>query len=105
MGRVSLKTDINGRALQSLTPSTTSVNGTIGGSSVRLAIPTGATVIRVSASGDCYLEFGDVTVVAASTDMLFPTGVEIFTLDPAWTHVALIQSGTSTGTLSITEMT
>jgi hypothetical protein len=103
MSKVVLKTDINGRALQSLTPSATSVNATIGGTSVRIALPA-ASVIRVSASGDCYLEFGDVTVVAASTDMLFPTGVEIFSLNPSWTHVAVIQVGTSTGVLSVTEM-
>jgi len=104
MSKVVLKTDINGRALQSLTPSTTSVNGAISGSSVRIALPTGASVIRVAATSNCYLEFGDVTVVAASTDMVFPTGVEVLSVNPSWTHVAIIQVGADTGVLSVTEM-
>ena len=104
MNKIKLRTDANGRTIQSLTPAGTPSNGTIGGSSVRITIPTNSSVVRVSATGNCFVAFGDSTVVATTSDVLFPAGVEVFSVDPSWTHVAFIQAGAATGEFGINEM-
>jgi hypothetical protein len=105
MAKACMQTDSNGRAIQSLSPNMASIGAVgISGASARVALPTNAQVIRISTSGNCFVRFGDNTVTATSNDMLFPIGTEIFTMEPSWTHVACIQEGSDTGTLSVVEM-
>lgn len=51
-----------------------------------------------------YIKFGDATVTAATTaTMRMLTGsVEIFLVDPAWTHVAALCPTGETATLDVT---
>ncbi len=60
------------------------IGGTIAGTTDRLVIPAGAKLIEISATTDCYIMFGDVTVDATSTigndavnSRLFQSGVQI----------------------------
>lgn len=78
---------------------------TIGGSSVRVALPSGPQVVRLAATGNCWIKFGDGTVTATTSDTLFPAGVEVVKIPTGVTHIAAIQDGASTGSLSITGMT
>lgn len=101
-GRMELIRDVNGVPVQALRPTpSTAVGGEITGSSDSVAIPANAKLIRIAATGDCYINFGTVSVTAADTDVLFPTGVELFSLDPAWTHIAWINDGSSGGFFNV----
>lgn len=105
MRRVCLETDQNGRALQSLAPAVAGVGSIVlSGTSARVAIPSGAQVVRLAASGNCFFAFGDNSVTATSSSALFPSGVEIFSVKPEWTHVAAIVEAGSSGNFSINEM-
>jgi hypothetical protein len=103
---VSLKTDANGRTLQSLTPYASAgvKNVSLSGTSASSTLPTDAFVVRIASTGDCHIVFDTSAPTATTNDMLFPAGVEVWTLDPAWTHFAVIQAAGSTGTVSITAM-
>lgn len=88
----SLPLDKRGYAIQALAP-VARVGGTIGASSDRVQLPAGSSVVRVSASSDCYILFGtgSVTAVADNTSDLFPKGVEVMAVPPGATHMAVIQ--------------
>lgn len=105
---VVLKRDVNSDPLQALTPySGTVVNGTLGAVSVRIALPTPTNVvrvIRVSSTGNAYIALGDNTVTATTSDILFPIGSEIWTVDNTVTHLAALQVGTDTGVFGIVQM-
>jgi hypothetical protein len=77
----------------------------LGPASLRVEIPNNAALIELSASENCYINFGDVTVVASSviaTDgsRLFIAGVQVVPvpIDPAtdepYTYIAALQQGT-----------
>ena len=58
------------------------VGGTLTGTTSRVLIPAGATLIEISVTQDCYINFGDVTVDASSSiatdgSRLFMAGVQI----------------------------
>jgi len=63
-------------------------------SSNRIAVPTNAEIIRISASGSVWLAFGNSTVSAAaqtSNSMLFTAGAEVFHLrDESFTNIAAL---------------
>lgn len=103
MAYASLPSDQSGREIQALSPTT---NGTIsiGAASARVAVPAGCDVVRLAASCNCYIKFGDSAVAAAATDHVFPTGAEVMKLPAGVTHIAAIQLGAVTGTLSISAM-
>ncbi len=81
--------------------------------STAMAIPTGASLIEVAATENCYIAFGDSGVVASSsvaTDgpRLFLAGVQIIPVpldgdDVPYTHMAVIQAGTA-GIVQIEEV-
>lgn len=106
MRKISLETDLNGRPLQSLSPTQTGVQMiALSGSSTRVPIPvTEGQVVRIAASGNCHVAFGDSSIAATSSSMLFPVGVELFTLKPQWTHIAVIAESGATGNVSISDM-
>lgn len=71
---------------------------------VALAKPNGAQVhiTTLAADAACYIKFGDVTVVATTSDMrINPGATHILTVPAAATHVAAITAA-STAALSVT---
>ncbi len=76
----------------------------VSGASARVALPGNGVVYRLSASKDCWLQFGDANVVAAVGDMLFLQGTEIVRLPTAATHIAAITVDGTSAQLGITEM-
>lgn len=101
---LNLRRDKNNNAIQAITPNTTScVNVAISGSSASDALPVGAEVVRLASSGNCYFVFGIGSAPTATTsNMLFPTGVEVINVPAGATHFAVIQEGAATGTFSLT---
>lgn len=72
--------------------------------SARVAIPAATSVIRVASSALGYFKFGDSSVTAASTDNVFPAGVEVFNISGyGYTHLAFINDSGS-GAVSVTKM-
>jgi hypothetical protein len=76
------------------------VTGTVAGTTARVALPTDD-VVRVAASTDCYIRFGNSTVNAATSDALFVKGSELFKVPYGATHLAFIQLATG-GVISVT---
>ncbi len=98
-----LQRDHNGVAVQSLYP-TEAVNVAMSASSQALTLPVSAKFIRVACTGNVYIEFGTGSVVATTSSVLFPAGVEMFSVPDAVTHVAVLQVGASSGVFSINRM-
>lgn len=106
----SLSSDSFGRSLQAVRPphgggKTTSAS--VGGSSAGAALPTDANsqparVVRVASDAGCHIRFGAGSQTAVGTDMYFPAGVEVFSLDPAATHFAVIQHASESGDCYVT---
>lgn len=95
--------DNNGQpvhALQPFNPGSVVLSAT----SQALAIPTDSKFIRVAATGASWVAFGTSGVVATTSSILFPPGVEVFPVPDGVTHVAVIQVGASTGYFSINRM-
>lgn len=99
-----LPRDRVGHAIQALAPEAgTTATGTVAGTSARVALPTGAEVVRVCAVNDCYIRFGDSSVTAAGTDALFIKGAEVFKVPAGATHLAFIQHTTG-GAITVSSM-
>lgn len=96
-------TDQLGNPIQVLAPATT-VKAAITASSARVALPTDSEVVRVAADGNCYIAFGNGSVVATANDILFPVGSEMFRVPAGATNIAVIQDGAATGSLVVTSM-
>jgi hypothetical protein len=96
--------DTSGGMVQALYPvSNATLN--VSGSSSRVAMADPISLVRIAANVDCYLKFGNSSVVATSSDMLFPAGAEVFSVeDPAITHVAAILVGATPGVVTATKM-
>ena len=78
-------------------------NVSVGGSSVAQDV-TNAQAIRFASLQDCYILFGNSSVVAApSTSILHTAGVEVYAVPKDATNIAYIQV-TTTGVASITKM-
>ncbi len=89
------------------------IGATFTGTSQTLTLPTGAVIIELSCTEDCYLNFGagGVTatpVIATDESRLFLAGVQVIVVpldgagDP-FTHVGVIQS-TAAGIIQIEEV-
>lgn len=100
MGRAKVVKSEEGDAIQVLAPHGAAVNGNIGASSARLTLPS-ADVVRVSCSIDTYVRFGDVSVNADSSSMLFLSGTEVFKVPEGAEHLAFIAFGAETGRISV----
>jgi hypothetical protein len=104
MAQITLPRDTIGFAVQALSPRTgTNVNVAVAAASARGAIPTNCDVVRIATNTDCYVLFGDNTVVATNLCMFFPAGSEVFRIPTGTTNVAFIRSSAD-GTASITAM-
>lgn len=100
-----LPTDLNGNAIQALAPST-NIADDVDGASDNNVLPTGASagdVIRVACSQDTYINFGDVSVTAAATDILMPAGVEYMQVPDDAGYIAYLQVSAA-GRISVTLM-
>lgn len=60
-------------------------------------------VLRLASTAGCYINFGDSTVVATSSDVYFPGGVETVKVPDNATHLSAIRFDTD-GNITITEM-
>ena len=80
------------------------IGGKIDKLSQRFELPQGTTLVELSARADCYVNFGDVTVVAESTvvskgSRLFLAGTAVVVVVPEdsdgapFTHIAFIKAG------------
>lgn len=103
MIQAALQRDNNSQPVQALQP-TSPVSVSLSGSNQVLAIPADATFIRVASTGNAWFEFGTSGVVATTSSVLFPGGVETFPVPYGATHVGVIQVGASTGYFSINRM-
>jgi len=98
----------HGTPIQMLSPTGTSLRGSLTAVSARVGpFPDGA-VVSLWASFDCYFRFGDVTVVAdatAASDPLTALQREFYKLGTGVTHVAFIlQSGVGPGIFHVREL-
>lgn len=100
-----LSKDNNSDALQALDPST-SVNASVSNAGqVRVTLPAGTSVVRVATLTNCYIKFGNSSVVATTSDMLFPIGAEIFTVKEGQvTHCSILGASATPDVCSITKM-
>lgn len=97
-----LPKDQNGFPIQALAPAPTrNINGTIGAASARVALPASSDVVRLCATADCYIRFGDSAVNAANSDAIFVKGAEILKIPTGATHLAFLQVSTG-GSISVT---
>lgn len=77
----------------------------VSGTSAGAALPTGTNIVRFASTANCHVVFGvGSTPTATTSDMLFPAGVEVFTVPQGATHFAVINSGGSSGTFTATRM-
>jgi hypothetical protein len=96
--------DTSGAAVQALLPDSTSVLS-VSGSTSRVAMPDSTNLVRIATTIDVYLAFGDGSVTATSSSMLFPAGAEVFNVNKTpWTHVAALMVGATPGPLTATKM-
>lgn len=88
------------------------IGATFTGSNQALLIPVGAIVIELSATENCFINFGDSGAVATSTiandgSRLFLAGVQVIVVpldgDVPFTHIAVIQQAAA-GILQIEEV-
>lgn len=101
---VNLTPDANGKFIQALSPDTSNTTSVaIDASSVQLTLPSNTEVIRCAADADCFILFG-TDPTATDEAMLFPSGVEVFRVPNGATKIAVIQSGSSTGTFNVTKL-
>jgi len=61
----------------------------------------GAYIVRLHATKDCYVNFGDSTVTASASDMPMDAGTEVFGVPSNTTYIAAIQNSAA-GTLTVT---
>jgi len=102
MGKPVLERDKNGVPIQSLAPEFI-INLTLGAASSINILPVNTKVLRLTATQECWLAFGGATIVATTSGILFPAGVEIFTVPEAATYIAALQNATG-GTLNVCAM-
>lgn len=106
--------DVHGRWAQALAPGPT-LNLAINGASNSDLIPTANStktddflsadrIVRVTATADCYIEFGTSGVTATSSSLLFLQGTEMMKVPSGCNRVAGISKSGSAAQLSITVM-
>lgn len=94
--------DLRGHPIQTLAPEVTAVLS-FGAASNRVALPSGAELVRIGATQDCYIEFGNGSVTASGSSIFMPKGSEIFRVPDGATHIAALQFNAG-GQCSVTRM-
>ena len=105
---LNLPNDQSGRDIQALAPEESSIAEITIGADTRVALPAGARVVEVAASGLCRIAFGNSAVLAAA-GRIFPSGVAVYKVPEdatgtAATHIAAISVAGSTGTVTIARL-
>ena len=105
MSGVNLKVDDKSNAIQVLAPDdATSVNGTSGGSSVRLALPANCKVVEIWPSAGVHWTFGNSSVTADTSDK-YANGPAVYKVPDDATHVAFITvTGGAAAIVSVTRL-
>lgn len=102
---VFLVKDADGDGVQALVPISTSTQTISNAGQVRFTLAADTRLVRIAANIDCYIKFGDSSVVATSSDLLFPTGAEVFSVNQmGYTHVSILGLGATPGVASVTKM-
>jgi len=99
--------DADAMAIQSLSLSSSEVAvGDVAGTSARIQLPINADVIEVACLTDCHINFGDNTVVASTSNSIFPRGTAVYKVDQSsQTYVAFILAAGATGAkISVTRL-
>ena len=100
---VTMPTDANAAAVQTLSPSTI-VNAALGAASVASPIPSGAVIVEVAVDQDAYIEFGlSGQTAVTTTSSFFPKGVAVYRIPDGATHLAHIRHTTS-GRITMTSL-
>jgi len=73
------------------------------GVSSRTTLPTTSRIVRISSSGAVFLNFGDGTVTAATTDMPHAAGSEYYGMSADVTYIAAYGDGENS-TVTVTPM-
>ena len=99
---------LHGEPIQVLSPTGTSLRGSLTNMSARVGPFPAGPVVSLWASADCFFRFGDGTVVADATAASDPlTGLqrEFYSLGAGNTHIAFIlQSGVGPGIFHVREL-
>ena len=79
------------------------VSGTVGASSVNLALPANSDLIGITSVANAHFRVGTGTQTAIATDPLYVPneGMLIVKIDSGQNNIAFIQDGASTGTFSV----
>lgn len=78
---------------------------TIAATTANIALPASSEVVRVSASGNCWIQFGTSGVTAVAGNVQVPAGVVDYLEVPAGaTHVACIADGAASGSLGLSKV-
>jgi hypothetical protein len=102
--KIKLISDANGVGVQEVFHPEASQNINIGVASALSTDLTGVEIVRLVATGNCHVKFGNSTITAGATDMYVPTDTpEYFSLGGD-TYIAVIQDAAALGLLFITPM-
>ena len=104
MSNFNLPRDANSGVLQALAPVESVVNN-INTTAVRYALPTNTDVVRLAVTQNAHIKFGDSGVTATTSDLVFPTGAELFSVkNRGFTHVSILSTSATPSAASVTKM-
>lgn len=100
-----LPRDENSDIVQALSPVDTVTQSVSNSGQVRFTIPANTDILRFAAGANCYIKFGNSSVVATTSDIFFPIGAEVFSiLGRGYTHVSILGADVTPAPASITKM-
>lgn len=100
-----LPRDNNSSIVQALAPSDNVTQTVSSGGAVRFTLPEATAIVRLAAGMNCYIKFGDSGVTASASDILFPIGAEVFSLqNRGYTHVSVLGIDAAPAPVSVTKM-
>jgi len=103
--KIKLVTDSNGVRVQEVFHPATAQLVAIGAGSLLSTVITGVEIVRLVATGNCHVRFGDnASIVALGTDMYLPANVPEFFSLHGDTYIAVIRDAALAGWLCITPM-
>lgn len=102
--KISLVHDASGSPVQgAFHPTVDTQLITIGATTAKNANAlTGVEIVRLIATGNCHVKFGNITVEATSSDMYLASGREEYFNLQGDTYIAIIRDASATGSLFIT---
>ena len=100
-----LPADANAQPIQTLTPDDSSTTvGTSSGASVRIVIPSGATIVEVAATANVHWTFTTSSGTASTSNKIL-AGMAVYAVPPGVTHIAFIAAaGVSSAVFTATRL-